>query len=98
MSSKVTGAKEALTRRLSDMVGMTKDAVQGSVKGTKSMVTSSVSRMMGTKVGQMAKDSVEMLLGKSHAFVDHCLLTAQEDISKNGREGLSHIDGPNDGL
>nr|XP_020667046.1 perilipin-3-like isoform X2 [Pogona vitticeps] len=79
MSSKVSGAKDALTRRLSSMVCVTKDAVQGSMKTTKSMVTGSVSMMMGTKVGQMAKDSVEAMLGKSHAFVTHCLLAAQED-------------------
>ncbi|XP_042325526.1 perilipin-3-like isoform X2 [Sceloporus undulatus] len=79
MSSKVAGAKSAVTRRLSGVVCMTKDAVQGSVKTTTSMVTGSMSMVMGTRMGQMAKNSVEAMLGRSHAFVDHYLLVADED-------------------
>ncbi|XP_062839200.1 perilipin-3 isoform X2 [Anolis carolinensis] len=79
MSSKVTGAKNAVSRRLSGMVCMTKDAMQGGVKTTTSMVTGSMSMVMGTKMGQMAKNSVEAILGRSHAFVDHYLLVSDED-------------------
>ncbi|XP_062990593.1 perilipin-3-like [Elgaria multicarinata webbii] len=80
MSSKVTDAKNAVTRRVSGMVGLTKDAVQGSVKTTASMVTSSMSLVMGTRMGQMAKNSVEAMLGKSYAFVDHYLLVDEDMV------------------
>ncbi|KAF7248747.1 Perilipin-3 [Varanus komodoensis] len=79
MSSKVTGAKNAVTNRLTGVVGMTKDAMQGGVKTTASMVTSSMSLVMGTRVGQMARNSVEAVLDTSHAFVDHYLFISDED-------------------
>ncbi|CAI5786396.1 Hypothetical predicted protein [Podarcis lilfordi] len=82
MSSKVTGAKSAMTRRLSGMVDMTRDAVQGSVRTTTSMVTGSMSLLMGTRVGQMARTSVDTMLGRSHAFIDHYLLVADEDMNE----------------
>ncbi|KAJ6659985.1 hypothetical protein lerEdw1_018182 [Lerista edwardsae] len=73
MSSKVSSAKNAVTRSLSRMVCRTKDVVQGSVKTTTSMVNNSMSVVMGTRMGQIAKNSVEAVLVKSHAFVDHYL-------------------------
>ncbi|XP_053107201.1 perilipin-3-like isoform X2 [Hemicordylus capensis] len=86
MSSKVTGAKDVVTRRLSGMACRTKDAVQGSMRMTTSMVTSSMSVVMGTRMGQLAKNSVEAVLVKSHAFVDHYLLITDDDMSKNSVE------------
>ncbi|XP_025024163.1 perilipin-3-like [Python bivittatus] len=80
MTSKVSSARNAVTRRLSGMVGMTKDAVQGGVKTTASLVSSSLSVVMGTRVGKMAKNSVETVLGRSHAFVDRYLLVSDEDL------------------
>ncbi|XP_054844582.1 perilipin-3-like [Eublepharis macularius] len=82
VSSKVTGAKNAVTCRLSGMVNVTKDAVQGSVKTTSSLVTSSMSVVMGTKMGQMAKNSMDAMLGRSHAFVDHYLLVTDDDMGE----------------
>ncbi|XP_070610967.1 perilipin-3-like isoform X2 [Erythrolamprus reginae] len=80
MTSKVTSAKNAVTRRLSGMVGMTKDVVQSGVKTTASLVSSSMTVVMGTRVGKMAKNSVETVLGRSHAFIDHYLLISDEDL------------------
>ncbi|XP_061438091.1 perilipin-3-like [Rhineura floridana] len=79
MSSKVTGAKNAVTRRLSGVVCMTKDAMQGSVKTTASLVTGSMSLLMGTSVGQMAKTGMDTVLDRSHAIADHYLLRADEE-------------------
>ncbi|KAM6436433.1 perilipin-3-like [Liasis olivaceus] len=80
MTSKVSSARNAVTRRLSGMVGMTRDAVQGGMKTTASLVSSSLSVVMGTRVGKMAKNSVETVLGRSHAFVDRYLLVSDEDL------------------
>ncbi|XP_058047669.1 perilipin-3-like [Ahaetulla prasina] len=80
MTSKVTNAKNAVTRKLSGMVGMTKDVVQSGVKTTASLVSSSMTVVMGTRVGKMAKNSVETMLGRSHAFIDHYLLISDEDL------------------
>ncbi|XP_034258985.1 perilipin-3-like [Pantherophis guttatus] len=80
MTSKVTNAKNAVTRKLSGMVGMTKDVVQSGVKTTASLVSSSMTVVMGTRVGKMAKNSVETVLGRSHAFIDHYLLISDEDL------------------
>ncbi|XP_039225620.1 perilipin-3-like isoform X2 [Crotalus tigris] len=80
MTSKVTDAKNAVTRRLSGMVGMTKDVVQNGVKTTASLVSSSMTVVMGTRMGKMAKNSVETVLGRSHAFIDHYLLISDEDL------------------
>ncbi|KAG8138390.1 hypothetical protein E2320_004291 [Naja naja] len=80
--------QNAVTRRLSGMVGMTKDVVQNGVKTTASLVSSSMTVVMGTRVGKMAKNSVETVLGRSHAFIDHYLLISDEDLSKNPLESL----------
>ncbi|KAL7982231.1 hypothetical protein Chor_009829 [Crotalus horridus] len=80
MTSKVTDAKNAVTRRLSGMVVMTKDVVQNGVKTTASLVSSSMTVVMGTRMGKMAKNSVETVLGRSHAFIDHYLLISDEDL------------------
>ncbi|XP_066489233.1 perilipin-3-like [Tiliqua scincoides] len=79
MSSKVSSAKNAVTRSLSRMVCRTKDAMQGGVKTTTSMVNNSMSMVMGTRMGQIAKNSVEAALVKSHAFVDHYFYIADDD-------------------
>ncbi|XP_026558949.1 perilipin-3-like [Pseudonaja textilis] len=80
VTSKVTNAKNAVTRKLSGMVGMTKDVVQNGVKTTASLVSSSMTVVMGTRMGKMAKNSVETVLGRSHAFIDHYLLISDEEL------------------
>ncbi|XP_063164501.1 perilipin-3-like [Candoia aspera] len=81
MTSKVTSARNAVTRKLSGMVDMTKEVVHGGVKTTASLVSSSMSMVMGTRVGKMAKDSLEIMLGRSHAYMDHYLLVNDEDLT-----------------
>ncbi|XP_077196816.1 perilipin-3-like isoform X2 [Paroedura picta] len=78
VSSRVMNVKNGVTCRLSGMVDRTKDVVHGGVKTTTSLVTSSMSVVMGTKMGQMAKNGVDVMLGRSHAFVDHLLFTDEE--------------------
>ncbi|KAL8222250.1 UNVERIFIED_CONTAM: hypothetical protein K2H54_075203 [Gekko kuhli] len=67
-----------MTGRLSGIIYRTKDAVQGGVKTTTSLVTSSMSLVMGMKMGQMAMNGVDAVLEKSHAFVDHYLLVTDD--------------------
>ncbi|ETE62531.1 Perilipin-3, partial [Ophiophagus hannah] len=52
--------QNAVTRRLSGMVGITKDVVQNGVKTTASFVSSSMTVVMGTRMGKMAKNRTGM--------------------------------------
>ncbi|XP_060100588.1 perilipin-3-like [Heteronotia binoei] len=80
VSSTVVDVKNSMTYKLLGMVDRTRGVVQGGVKTTASLVTSSMSLVTGTKVGQMAKDSVDAVLERSHAFVDHYLLVTDDDM------------------
>lgn len=88
VSSKVAGAKNAVTHRLSGLIYMAKDAVHGSVKTTTSLVSTTMSTLMGPRVSRMAKDGMAAALGRSHAFMDHYLLVTDDNISKSTRRRM----------
>lgn len=58
MSSKMASAKDAIASKLSGVVSLTKEAVQGSVAATKSVVGQSLST-----VGRMAVGGAGVVLG-----------------------------------
>ncbi|XP_043403432.1 LOW QUALITY PROTEIN: perilipin-3-like [Chelonia mydas] len=76
--STVTEAKDAVT----SMVGVAQGAVKESVEVTKSAVTSSMSRVMGSSMGQMAASGIETALGKSEQLVDHYLPMTKEELAE----------------
>ncbi|XP_043403383.1 perilipin-3-like isoform X3 [Chelonia mydas] len=76
--STVTEAKDAVT----SMVGVAQGAVEESVEVTKSAVTSSMSRVMGSSMGQMAASFIDTALGKSEQLVDHYLPMTEEELAE----------------
>uniref|UniRef100_A0A8C4VR89 Perilipin n=1 Tax=Gopherus evgoodei TaxID=1825980 RepID=A0A8C4VR89_9SAUR len=65
---------------VTSMVGVAKGAVQESVEVTKSAVTSSMSTVMGSSMGQMAASGIDMALAKSEQWVDHYLPMTEEEL------------------
>ncbi|XP_074985057.1 perilipin-3-like [Caretta caretta] len=76
--SPVTKAKDAVT----SMVGMAQGDVQESVEVTKSAVTSSMSTVMGSRMGQMAASVIDTALGKSEQLVDYYLPMMEEELAE----------------
>ncbi|EMP42519.1 Perilipin-3 [Chelonia mydas] len=76
--STVTEAKDAVT----SMVSVAQGAVEESVEVTKSAVTSSMSRVMGSSMGQMAASFIDTALGKSEQLVDHYLPMTEEELAE----------------
>ncbi|XP_075753367.1 perilipin-3-like isoform X2 [Pelodiscus sinensis] len=73
-SSKVEAAS-----KLSSLVDLTREAVQGSVDSTKSVMTYSVSTAMGSRMGQMAMSGMEAVLEKSEELLDQYLPITDEE-------------------
>lgn len=69
---------------------MTKGAVQGSVELTKSAVSSGVTTVMGSTVGQMVASGVGSMLEKSEELVDHYLPMTDEEL---GEDLIQNVDG-----
>lgn len=95
MSSKVSGAQEAVSNtvssakdtvatRVTEAVDMTRGAMQSGVDMTKSMVTSGVHSVMGSRVGQMVLSGVDTVLGKSEAWVDNHLPMTDSELGECG--------------
>lgn len=73
---------------------MTKGAVQGSVELTKSAVSSGVTTVMGSTVGQMVASGVGSMLEKSEELVDHYLPMTDEEL---GEDLIQNVDGARTG-
>ena len=95
MSSRVSGAREAVSNtvssakdtvatRMTVAVDVTRGAVQSGVDMTKSVVTSSVHTVMGSRVGQMVLSGVDTVLGKSEEWVDNHLPMTDSELGKCG--------------
>ncbi|XP_034614931.1 perilipin-3-like [Trachemys scripta elegans] len=77
-SSRLTDVKETMIR----MVDMTKEAVQDSMKSTKSVVTDSMSTVVGSRMGQLAISGMEAVLEKSEELLDHYLPMTDEELAE----------------
>ncbi|XP_067415217.1 perilipin-3-like isoform X2 [Emydura macquarii macquarii] len=77
MSSQVEAAS-----RFSSLVDITREAVQGSVVSTKSVMTHSVSTVMESRMGQMAMSGVEAMLEKSEELLDQYLPITAEELAE----------------
>ncbi|KAM7150731.1 perilipin-3-like [Macrochelys suwanniensis] len=83
---------DAVSSRMTEVVDLTKETLQGSIEAAKSMMTSGMSTVMGATVGQMAMSGVEAVLEKSEDLVDHYLPITDEELaslaeSVEGAEG-----------
>lgn len=91
MSSKVTGAREAVASakdtvatRVTEAVDVTREAVQSGVDKTKSVVTSGVQSVMGSRMGQMVLSGVDTVLGKSEEWMDNHLPMTDSELGECG--------------
>lgn len=88
VSSKVSGAREAVssakdtvTTRVTGAVDVTRGAMQSGMDMTKSMVTSGVQSVMGSRVGQMVLSGVDTVLGKSEEWMDNHLPMTDSELA-----------------
>ncbi|XP_034643401.1 perilipin-3-like [Trachemys scripta elegans] len=72
---------DAVSSRMTEVVDVTKETLQDRIEAVKSMVTSSMSTVMGSTVGQMAMSGVEAVLEKSEDLVDHYLPITDEELA-----------------
>nr|XP_042705045.1 perilipin-3-like [Chrysemys picta bellii] len=77
-SSRLTDVKETMIR----MVDMTKEAVQDSMKTTRSVVTDSMSTVVESRMGQLAISGMEAVLEKSEELLDHYLPMTDEELAE----------------
>ncbi|NXS53376.1 PLIN3 protein, partial [Brachypteracias leptosomus] len=90
VSTKVTSAmdaaceaKAAMAEKVTEAVDLTKNAVEDSVKMTRSMVTSTVnSAVEAAQVGQAVAGGVESVLGMSEDLVDLYLPITEEELGQ----------------
>uniref|UniRef100_A0A8D2L263 Perilipin n=1 Tax=Varanus komodoensis TaxID=61221 RepID=A0A8D2L263_VARKO len=85
----VRGAKDVVT----GMAGRAKQAVQGRIEATKSVVISGVSAIMGSALGDQMANILDALLGISEDWVDHFLPITDEELAKlaSSVEGLNSV-------
>uniref|UniRef100_A0A674KBE1 Perilipin n=1 Tax=Terrapene triunguis TaxID=2587831 RepID=A0A674KBE1_9SAUR len=74
--------KGCVKDEVTSMVGVAKGAVQESVEVTKSAVTSSMSTVVGSSMGQTILSGVDLGLETSESLVDHYLPMTDEELAK----------------
>ncbi|XP_035168993.1 perilipin-3-like isoform X1 [Oxyura jamaicensis] len=75
VSSTVTGAREAV----SGAVGLARGAVQGSVERTRRALSTGISTVAGSRVGQLLATGAGTVLEKSEELVEHYLPRTDEE-------------------
>lgn len=75
VSSTVTGAREAV----SGAVGLARGAVQGSVERTRRALSTGISTVAGSRVGQLLATGADTVLEKSEELVEHYLPGTDEE-------------------
>ncbi|XP_040393465.1 perilipin-3-like isoform X2 [Cygnus olor] len=75
VSSTVTGAREAV----SGAVGLARGAVQGSVERTRRALSTGISTVAGSRVGQLLATGADTVLEKSEELVEHYLPRTDEE-------------------
>ncbi|XP_035423640.1 perilipin-3-like [Cygnus atratus] len=75
VSSTVTGAREAV----SGAVGLARGAVQGSVERTRWALSTGISTVAGSRVGQLLATGADTVLEKSEELVEHYLPRTDEE-------------------
>ncbi|XP_032250334.1 perilipin-3 isoform X3 [Phoca vitulina] len=78
----VSSAKDTVATRVTEAVDVTRGAMQTGVDATKSVVTSGVQSVMGSRVGQMVLSGVDTVLGKSEEWVDNHLPMTDAELAR----------------
>lgn len=82
MSNTMSSAKGTVTTRVTGAVDVTRGAMQSGMDMTKSMVTSGVQSVMGSRVGQMVLSGVDTVLGKSEEWMDNHLPMTDSELGE----------------
>lgn len=80
----MASAKDTVATRVTEAVDVTRGAVQSGVDKTKSVVTSSVQSVMGSRMGQMVLSGVDTVLGKSEEWMDNHLPMTDAELGECG--------------
>ncbi|XP_074932834.1 LOW QUALITY PROTEIN: perilipin-3-like [Phalacrocorax aristotelis] len=76
----VAGTRELVSSTVSGTVGLARGAVQGSVERTRSALSTRVSTVVGSRVGQLLATGVDVVLGKSEELVERYLPGTDEEL------------------
>ncbi|XP_053905972.1 perilipin-3-like isoform X2 [Cuculus canorus] len=75
----VAGTRDLVSSSVSGAVGLACSAVQGSVERTRSVLSSGVSTVVGSRVGQLLATGMDTVLGKSEELVERYLPGMDEE-------------------
>ncbi|XP_019951068.1 perilipin-2 [Paralichthys olivaceus] len=76
----VITAKDTVSDTLTSVVGKTRDAVQGGVERTKTVVTGSVSTVLESRVAQLVSSGVDTALSTSESLVEQYLPLTEDEL------------------
>ncbi|NWI31560.1 PLIN3 protein, partial [Sula dactylatra] len=80
-SQVVAGTRELVSSTMSGAVGLARGAVQGGVERTRSALSTGVSTVVGSRVGQLLATGVDVVLGKSEELVERYLPGTDEELA-----------------
>ncbi|NXF55466.1 PLIN3 protein, partial [Oceanites oceanicus] len=80
-SQVVAGTRELVSSTMSGAVGLARGAVQGGVERTRSVLSTGVSTVVGSRVGQLLATGVDAVLGKSEELVERYLPGTDEELA-----------------
>lgn len=81
-SQVVAGTKELVSSTVSGAVGLARGAVQGGVERTRSVLSTGVSTVVGSRVGRLLATGVDTVLGKSEELVERYLPGTDEELGE----------------
>ncbi|XP_035004818.2 perilipin-2 [Hippoglossus stenolepis] len=76
----VITAKDTVSDTLTSVVGRTRDAVQGGMERTKTVVTGSVSTVLESRVAQLVSSGVDTALSTSESLVEQYLPLTEDEL------------------
>uniref|UniRef100_A0A8D0KT46 Perilipin n=1 Tax=Strix occidentalis caurina TaxID=311401 RepID=A0A8D0KT46_STROC len=82
-SQVVAGTRELVSSTMSGAVGLACGAVQGGVERTRSALSTGVSTVVGSRVGQLLATGVDTVLGKSEELVERYLPGTDEELGES---------------
>ncbi|XP_075031428.1 perilipin-3-like isoform X3 [Calonectris borealis] len=77
----MAGTRELVSSTVSGAVGLARGTVQGGVERTRSALSTGVSTMVGSRVGQLLAMGVDTVLGKSEELVERYLPGMDEELA-----------------
>ncbi|KAM9174371.1 perilipin-3-like isoform 1-T1 [Mergus octosetaceus] len=85
----VTGTRELVSSTVSGAVGLARGAVQGSVERTRRALSTGISTVAGSRVGQLLATGADTVLEKSEELVEHYLPRTDEEPAAPVADGTA---------